>query len=50
MTKQRLTKRGKIVIGIALVILIWFVATQLWWTGHGFCVGDVVSCVIKGGK
>jgi hypothetical protein len=50
MPKQRLTKRGKIVLGIALVILIWFVATRLWWTGTGFCVGDVVSCVIDGGK
>lgn len=48
MPKQRLTKRGKIVLGVALVILAWFIGTRIWWTGDGFCIGDVVSCVIGG--
>jgi Na+-translocating ferredoxin:NAD+ oxidoreductase RnfD subunit len=48
MPKQRLTKRGKIVLGIALALLIWFISTQLWVNADGVCVGDVIKCVYGG--
>jgi len=48
MPKQKLTTRGKIVVAVVALVVLWFVSTQLWWTGRGFCVGDVVTCVIGG--
>ena len=47
MPKQKLTTRGKIVVGVALLIALWFVSTQIWWT-NGLCVGDVVTCMNRG--
>jgi hypothetical protein len=46
---MKLTKRGKQVRAVAIAVgiyLIWQVATKLWWTGVGFCWGDVTKCLV----
>lgn len=48
MPKQRLTRRGWIVLGAVALVLLWFVSTQLWFTADGLCVGDVIKCVYGG--
>ncbi len=52
---MKLTKRGKRVRAVAIVILvvgIYYVATSFWWVGVGaptedflgYCFGDMVEC------
>lgn len=48
---MKLTRRGEIVFMIGLAVLgalllwgIYEVATQLWWTGSGYCWGSAVKC------
>ena len=44
-----ITKRGKRVRAIVIVIAIWViwqVAVNLWWTGTGFCWGSMTECVV----
>ena len=44
-----ITKRGKRVRAVAILVglwVIWQVATNLWWTGTGFCWGSMTECVV----
>lgn len=42
---MRLTRRGKIVLGIALAVLIYLVATRVWWVGDGWCLNEMDKCL-----
>ena len=49
---MKLTKRGKVVFGVAVTFSgsiiawgLWFVATQIWWKGSGFCIGSAPKCL-----
>jgi hypothetical protein len=41
---MKLTRRGKIVLGIALAVLIYLVSTRLWWVGDHWCLDNVNKC------
>jgi hypothetical protein len=44
---MKLTKRGKRVRALAICLalaLVWWVSGQVWWTGEGYCVGEMVEC------
>ena len=45
---MKITKRGRIVrallIGAALALGLWG-AGHIWYTGEGYCIGSMVSCV-----
>jgi hypothetical protein len=46
---MRLTRRGKVVIGIALVLAFWGlleVSAHLWWVGSGWCWGTMLECEV----
>lgn len=46
---MRLTRRGKVVIGIALVLAFWGlleVSAHLWWVGNGWCWGTMLECEV----
>jgi succinate dehydrogenase/fumarate reductase cytochrome b subunit len=30
---------------VVVLVGIWFVATQVWWTGGGYCIGDIMKCL-----
>jgi len=32
----------------ALVIGIYVISTHLWWTGNGYCFGDMITCDLGG--
>lgn len=49
MPKQRLTRRGWIVLLVLFGIFLWFISTQVWWNSGGLCIGDVLKCM-NGGK
>jgi multidrug resistance efflux pump len=40
------------VAGVMFLVFAWFVATQIWWTSNGYCIGDMVECMFpaEGGK
>lgn len=45
----KLTRRGRVVLiytpaGLALTGLIVWIATRLWWTGEGYCIGTLLEC------
>jgi hypothetical protein len=44
--KTRLTLRGKIVLGLIVLVLAYLVATRLWFTGGGWCIGTLNECLI----
>jgi hypothetical protein len=48
--RVRLTKRGKAVLVIALAIVIYLVATRLWWDGDGFCFDVMEKCLPMEGE
>jgi hypothetical protein len=48
--RVRLTKRGKAVLVIALGIVIYLVATRLWWVGDGFCFDVMEKCLPMEGE
>lgn len=33
------------IAGALVVAGIWFVATQVWWTSGGYCIGDMMECL-----
>lgn len=44
----RLTKRGKVVVGVLVALAIagiYYLSTNLWWVGEGWCVDDVATCL-----
>ena len=49
MPKQRLARRGWIVLLVLFGLLLWFISTQVWWNSGGLCIGDVLKCM-NGGK
>jgi len=46
---MRLNKRGKrvraLLILAAVVAVIWWMSSGLWWTGEGWCIGTMAQCV-----
>lgn len=38
------------IITIAILAVIWQVATNLWWVGDGYCWGDVIECNFGEGR
>ena len=47
MNKQRLTRRGKIVLGLILAIAIYYVATHIWLTPAGYCFDTIDACLAR---
>jgi hypothetical protein len=46
---MRLTRRGKIVVGIALALAfwgLWQVSAHLWWVGNEWCWGTMLECEV----
>jgi hypothetical protein len=46
---MRLTRRGKIVVGITLALVFWGlleVSAHLWWVGNGWCWGTMLECEV----
>jgi hypothetical protein len=44
-----LTRRGKIVVGIAVALALWGlleVSANLWWVGNGWCWGTMLECEV----
>ena len=48
--EMKLTKRGKAVLVIALGVVIYLVATRLWWVGDGFCFDVMEKCLPTEGE
>jgi hypothetical protein len=49
---MKLTKRGRIVLiytpaALALLALIVWISSHLWWTGTGYCIGTMLECLGK---
>jgi hypothetical protein len=45
---ENLTKRGAFVLGVAvglLIVGIWWISGNFWWTEAGPCLGPMVECV-----
>ena len=42
---MKLTRRGKIVLGIVLAVLIYLVATRVWWVGDRWCFDVMEKCL-----
>lgn len=49
---MKLTKRGErvfatllVIAGVALLIGVYQVIGNLWWTGSGYCWGSMVECM-----
>lgn len=32
------------ILGAVVLGLVWFVATNVWWVGNGYCIGDLTEC------
>ena len=50
---MRLTRRGKIVVGIAAILAVaglWEVVTHLWWVGDKYCWGTMTQCLVGANK
>lgn len=47
MPKQRLTRRGKIVAGVILAVVIYYVATHIWLTPAGYCFNTLTACMAR---
>jgi hypothetical protein len=46
---MKLTRRGKIVVGIAVALALWGlleVSAHLWWVGNGWCWGSMLECEV----
>lgn len=41
---MKLTRRGKIVLGLLLAVLVYLSSTKIWWVGDGYCFGSVNKC------
>jgi len=33
-----------IFIGIPLLVVVYYFATHIWWTGSSYCFGDIYKC------
>lgn len=47
MEKLKITRRGKIVRAIAIILLLvamYKVAGHFWWVGDHYCWGDMLTC------
>ena len=33
------------IAGLALLGVIHFIATKVWWTAGGYCIGDMMECL-----
>jgi hypothetical protein len=45
---ENLTKRGAFVLGVAvglLIVGIWWISGNFWWTESGPCLGLMVECI-----
>ena len=46
---MKLTRRGKQVRAVVILAVIagaYLIATNLWWTGTGWCWGEMTECVL----
>lgn len=44
---MKLTKRGKRVRAVAILIglwAIWYISGHVWWVGDHYCFNDMVTC------
>ena len=45
---MKLTRRGRLVrmaLILALIVALWWIAANVWWTGAGWCIGSLTSCM-----
>jgi hypothetical protein len=47
---MKLTRRGKILIGIIIAVMAYLIATRLWWDGAGWCWGTIEKCLPMEGE
>jgi len=41
---MKLTRRGKLVLGLALAALVYVISTKVWWVGDHYCFGSIEKC------
>lgn len=42
---MRLTRRGKVVVGLLVAVAVYLVSTKVWWVeGQGYCFGSIEKC------
>jgi hypothetical protein len=44
---MKLTKRGKRVRAVAIIlgiVFIYWIISNLWWVGDGYCWGSIIEC------
>jgi hypothetical protein len=41
----KLTRRGKLVLGLALAALVYVISTKVWWVGDHYCFGSAEKCL-----
>jgi hypothetical protein len=44
----RMRLLARILFWTALGLLIWFVATSVWWVEGGYCIGSSDTCLVGG--
>jgi hypothetical protein len=46
---MKITRRGRIVrailIGLGLILALWFTSSQVWYSDTGWCIGSMSECV-----
>jgi hypothetical protein len=41
----KLTRRGKVIVGLLVAVAVYLVSTKVWWIeGQGYCFGSVDKC------
>lgn len=43
--RVKLTRRGKLVLGLALAALVYVISTKVWWVGDHYCFGSAEKCL-----
>ena len=43
---MKLTRRGRVVIGLLVAVAVYLVSTKVWWIeGQGYCFGSIEKCL-----
>jgi hypothetical protein len=44
---MKITRKGKVVMGLIILTIAYLIATQIWWVGNGWCIGSVDKCLLN---